>query len=178
MFGLSDLATKLLTAAVEFVIVVALGAWGMHYIDSVRYEKLVARDAAAQAQAIHDVAVQLHNADQVTLEKAVADAQAQVKIVTRYQTITKEIPVHVSDSAHCITYGLVRVLNAAAGPGAYAVPDAASQPDDTCAPVTWRSFADDLTADYGAKAANDQQLSDLQAWVTAQAAETRSAPSR
>ena len=64
----------------------------------------------------------------------------------------------------------MRVLNRAAGAGAYPVPDAASKPDDACAPVSWREFASDISADYQAKAQNDQQLTDLQGWIMAQVA--------
>lgn len=124
-------------------------------------ELALAEDAATKDQA---------KRDKITLASAIAGAKAQTVIVDHYHTITKEIPAHVPDSPVCVPYGLVRVLNAAAGPAAHAVPDATAQPDDACAPISWRSIAADLAADYQAGAQNAQQLTDLQGWVQDQAA--------
>lgn len=161
---------KIAVYAVIIAGLLGMGAYGGYRWELGKYETLVAQDAKAYAKGVKLAAADQKKRDDITLAAAVKDARAQPIIVDHYHTITKEIPAHVSDNAHCITYGLVRLLNDAAGPEAYPVPDAASEPDDTCAPVTWREFASDLTADYQAKAQNDQQLTDLQGWARDQEA--------
>ena len=93
-----------------------------------------------------------------------------MKVVTVTKTITKEIPAHVPpDSAcHTPTYGLVRVLNAAAtGASLGDQPAPAGQSDDACAPISWDQFAEALANDYGIGRQNNEQMNALQASVRA-----------
>lgn len=168
IFGPYALIAKFVGAAVLAIALLSAGAYGGYRFELGRYESLVAAKAVQDAADTKAAMADQSARDKITSASASADAIAQPQIITRYQTITKEIPAHVSDNAHCITYGLVRLLNSAAGPAAYPVPDSASKSDDACAPVTWREFAADITSDYEAKAGNDQQLTDLQGWVSAQ----------
>lgn len=155
----------LIAGGLALVVGLGSGAYAGYRWELSALDSLKLTDAAKLTAAVTAAKNDLAARDAVTLKNSVADALNQQKIVTRYETITKEITSHVPDTAHCITYGLVRVLNDAAGAAAYPVPGAAAQPDDACAPVSWREFAADITADYGAKAQNDQQLTDLQSWV-------------
>lgn len=170
---LTSLASGIWGYVAAAVVSASIAAFGAYEVTAAFKDRTINQLELADAQfaqkAEQQAAADQKARDQITLDAAVKDAKAQPEIVTHYETITKEIPAHVSDTAHCITFGLVRVLNSAAGPAAFAVPDAAGEPDDACAPISWREFAGDLTADYQAKTQNDQQLTDLQGWVADQA---------
>lgn len=144
--------------------------WTVHRLDQATIAQIQLADSQAALAATQKAAALQKAQDDISLKAAVADAQSQAKIVTQTVTVTKEIPAHVSDASHCITYGLVRVLNAAAtGADPDAVPASPGQSDDACAPVSWRDFAGDIVADYEAGRQNAQQLDDLEDWVRAQA---------
>lgn len=171
MFTLPSLTTIKYTAAGVAVLAIAAGGFyaGFRW-EKGTYEELVAAQAKLQTAAVQAAATDQKRRDDITLSATIAAAQGQTVIVDHYHTITKEIPSHVPDSPVCVPFGLVRVLNAAAGPAAYPVPGAESASDESCAPVSWRSLAADITADYQAGTQNSRQLSDLQWWVDAQAA--------
>ena len=112
--------------------------------------------------------------DKVSLDAAVAEAQAQQKIVTVTQTIIKKVVQHVQDHSNCITYGLVRVLDA----GIYGIdPDTlplpAGKSDDACAPVAASTLAERVISNYAIARGNAEQLNALEAWVSAQASVKR-----
>lgn len=148
---------------------VAAGAYGCYRIEEPKILAVQLADAKDYAAALDLQRRAQKAADDASLKAAVAEAEAQQKIVVRMITLTKEIPAHVSNDSHCITYGLVRVLNAAAGQTSVdAVPGTSGKPDVACAPVTWRSFAEDITDDYGHANANAEELTALQGWVASQ----------
>lgn len=129
--------------------------------------KLTDQKAANKAQAL--AATITKKQDTVSVTAASTEANAQAKIVTRTITLTKEIDHDVPTTVACIPVGLVRLLNgAAAGADSADTSYAPGQPDDACAPVSWRDFASDLADDYGTGHANAEQLTALQAWVTAE----------
>lgn len=94
-----------------------------------------------------------------------------VKIIRQTERIKQEIPIYVQDDSTCITWGLVRVLDAAA---AGADPDAlaleAGTSNETCAGVGWRSLASTIVGNYGKYHEVADQLFHLQDWVDAQIA--------
>lgn len=141
-------------------------AWVTHRVDVGTLETLKREHAEAQTEAVEIAKAELAAQDQIALDAAVAEARAQQKIVVRNVTIQKEITKYVSDTAHCVTYGLVRVLNAAVLGVDPADPALATgQPDDACAPVTASALAESVVANYGAALANAEQLNALEAAI-------------
>ena len=104
---------------------------------------------------------------------ATAAAEAQVEIRTVTRTLIKEVPVHVTpdDDRRCVVpVGFVRIHDAAAA-GIRPVPDPAGRADDAASGLALSAVAGTVVENYaGTCAANARQLSDLQAWVRAQAA--------
>lgn len=113
-------------------------------------------------------ALQVKTAD-LAQAAVVADNTVQTKIVTRTITLTQKVPTYVSNSVPCISYGLVRVLDAAVlqtDPGALALP--AGVTDDTCTTLTADDLAKSVVTNYGIAEQNAQQLNDLVDDVQAQ----------
>jgi len=124
--------------------------------------------AKAEAAAAEQARVLQKAEDQVTLAAAVAEAQAQQKIVTVTNTIVREAPSHVPSSTKCpVTVGFVRVLNSTVfqGTGTTGPTYAPGQPDDACASVDPRTLAINIVGNYAAALANAEQLTALQKWV-------------
>lgn len=147
-------------------LMVAIGGWGGYSIADHRWQakwdKHVAADRAAVNAAVAQAVAKERAQAKADLDAAVEEAAAQEKIVTRTRTIIKEIPRYVQDSSHCITYGLVRVLDAAASgadPADLELP--AGQSDDACAPVTNSALAASVAENYGIARQNAQQLDAL-----------------
>lgn len=160
---LSSLLGSVYGYAAAAVLAGCLSGYVIHRFDksALDEQKLAASEAAFKvAEAVQKSE---QTASKIAVSRAVAEAKAQQDVLLKTITIQEKVPVYVQDNAHCITYGLVRVLNAAArGTDPSAVSDAAGQPDDACAPVSWRDFARDLTDDYGAGRANAEQLNQLE----------------
>lgn len=167
---LESLAAKISAFAIGALLIFGGGVWTGYRIELGVVNGLKAADAKADLAAAQALTADISGRIDISNIWGSNDASAQPLIVEHYRVITKEIPAHVSDTANCITYGLVRVLNAAARNEAIAVPDSASESDDTCAPVSWRDFAADITDDYKTGYQNSKQLNDLVGWVAAQEA--------
>ncbi len=142
--------------------------WTVHRIDASVLSDLKASDAKARADAIQAASQALQKQDKAAMDAAIAEAQAQVKIVNHTVTLTKEIPVYVQDTSACSTpsVNLIRLLNAAAtGADLTNIPTPAGQSSDPCSGLSWRSFASDIADDYGNGRANAEQLNALIASV-------------
>ena len=140
--------------------------WTVHKVDVATIASMRLADANAAKAAIVAEAKTQKAQDDVDLSSAVAEAKAQQQIVTQTVTVSKEITKHVTDTVPCIPFGLVRVLNdAATGSDTANAPAAAGQSDDACSGISWRSFANDITDDYGAGRENAEQLNALEANV-------------
>jgi hypothetical protein len=167
-------------AAALSAIVAGTGmGWTVHRIDQAAYAAL----QLAGAKAKNDTLAALARTDQreakANLDAAVAEAQAQQKIVTETVTVTKEIAQHVPIATPCIPFGLVRVLDdAATGSDTAGAPTPVGQPDDACAPLSWRAVASELSDDYAGGRANAEQLNALEADVRALAAAANETPAR
>jgi hypothetical protein len=127
-------------------------------------------DARAEVIAVAAASDRMKRADAVNLNAAVAEAAAQQKLADAKSRLSREIPLHVSSSTpFCISYGLVRVLDAAslgADPDALSLP--AGQSDESCAPVTAAALAGSVAANYAVARSNAEELNALEAWNTAQ----------
>jgi hypothetical protein len=125
--------------------------------------------AAAQAQRIE------LQQGQITTQAAQQDQTAQVRIVTRYKTLIKEIPSYVTpavDTAFPIPWSLVRLHDAAARglPDVSGVSLPAGAVDDAASVFHTSDLAATVAANYQSCRLDAQQLSDLQAWIRAQQA--------
>lgn len=121
---------------------------------------------AAQAQTTHRI------------EAKAAEAQVVIREVTR--TLIEEVPVYVTpdvDARFDVPAGFVRLHDAAAA-GRAVVPDPAGQSDDAASGLAFSAVATTVVGNYGQCLATARQLTDLQAWVEAQArlAERRDSP--
>jgi len=170
MFGLSGLMTSLIGAALLAAASFGGGFYLEHRLAASTIAEMKLADAKAQEAAIEAVTATTKAQDKAALDAAVAEAQAQIKVVTVTHTITKEIPAHVPATSACSTptFGLIRVLNAAAtGTSIGDQPAPAGELDDACAPLSWDQFAAALADDYGIGHQNSEQLNALQASVQA-----------
>lgn len=167
LFG--GLQGYLIVGAVSGLLAASGGAWVGYNIEYSKLASLQLADAQAQVLAVNKAIDRRTAQDAAALKAAVSDAQAQQKIVTVTQTITKRIPGHdtVLVEAHaCIPVALERLLRATAteaDPDSLAL--APGQSDDDCADLTVADVADWFASYAGASEANAQQLTDLQQWV-------------
>lgn len=144
------------------ILIVVLGLMGAgayidHRLEADKYDRRVAQDAQAQAKAV-SAALELQRklgADAVAA--AQAEAATQSRLSTEADLHQQEIVKYVPVTRVCVPYGLVRVLNAAAGLPAASVSRSAGKSDDACAPVSWRDVARSIIADYATGRANAAQ---------------------
>lgn len=172
-------------AAVAIAAIMAGSVTGyvVHRMDDATINSMKLADSQVQVKAVQLAEKMQATEDKEDLDAAVSEAAAQQKIITQTLTVTKEVQVHVPDTSHCNngpTFGLVRMLNAAAavGPDPDTFPTTAGQSDDSCAPVSWRNFTQDLANDYGAGRQNAEQLNALEANVTSLVSDANGASSK
>lgn len=160
-------------AAAAVAGLLAAGGTGyvVHRMDATTLNQVKLDDAQAATKALTASLASQRRVDGLNEAAAVREAQAQQKIVTVTQTITRKVPVYVHDQVRCnsgLTVGLARILRAAAAgvdPASLSLP--AGQSDDTCADLTPSEVAS-WFADYAAAArGNAEQLDALEAAVRA-----------
>tara|TARA_R110002124_G_scaffold173690_4_gene341314 strand:- start:8540 stop:9100 length:561 start_codon:yes stop_codon:yes gene_type:complete len=143
--------------------------WKAARDDAAAIEAAHQAQLAAVAKALRIERAQADTSDRIAAEAA--EAQTQIRTVTR--TLIKEVPVYVTpdDDRRCVVpVGFVRIHDAAAA-GIRPLPDPAGRPDDAPSGLALSAVAGTVVENYaGTCAANARQLSDLQAWVRAQAA--------
>lgn len=152
----------LMIAAAIFI----AGATVAHKIDKAQLLTLQLSYAKAQQTAVEKAMAEQSVEDKIALDAAVTEAQAQQKIVTQTVTLTKTVDHYVKDDSTCITWGLVRLLNAASqGGDPNTVPIPTGKSDDACAPVSARALAANVVGNYAAARANAEQLNALEATI-------------
>lgn len=173
------LSTKLMIQAgcvLAIVGALSFGAWSVvHSIQQGAIKNIVAADTAHAAQV--DAAGAKIDAAQSSIDASSADTSAthQVTLAKQAAVIKSKVHTHVHEPSPtaprvvgCVTYGLVRQLDAAAlgvDPDTLALPSGVS--DDACAPVENADLASVVGDNYATYRAIAQELSDLQANVTA-----------
>jgi hypothetical protein len=172
---LSFLLRFLLPAALAF----GGGAFAAHRWDAGAIEALKLAQAKADATTLATRLAVVEAQDRVSLAAALNEARAQQKLADEKTLIPHEVRIHVSkaiDRSTCVSYGLVRVLDAAAlgaDPAALALP--AGQSDGACAPVAASALATAVAENYVSASQNAEQLNALEAWVAAEDAASDSA---
>jgi len=175
MGSIISLFTSALGGVWGYIAALAIGAalagsgvgYVVHRMDEATIAKIELAGSLAAVKAEKAFAAAQKSEDDVNLAAAVAEAQAQQKIVTQTVTVKQEITKHVTDTVPCVPYGAIRLLNDAATGSDTA--DAATPPaqsDGACAPVSWRDFVSDIISDYGIGRQNAEQLNALEANVT------------
>lgn len=102
--------------------------------------------------------------DSAITAAAVADAEGQVRIVTRTTTLKEKVPVYVKDNSTCITVGLIRVLDAAAlGVDPETLDLRSGESNESCADISAVTLAQSVNGNYGLCHANAEQLNNLAA---------------
>lgn len=120
-----------------------------------------ARHTLAQAQ--HVAHAQQVAVTKVDRAAAAAEPKAQTRIVTRYRTLTKEVPTYVPTSVPCIPWGVVRLHDAAVlGVDPASLQPPAAGADDACSDVDPRAFVGTVLGNYQAAEQNAEQLNALE----------------
>jgi hypothetical protein len=144
----------------------ALAVYLTHAIDTVRYDTLVQTDLKATIAAQTIATLTQKNQDDAREASAVSEATAQANLSAEHTHIIERIPTYVTpaqDASHCITFGLLRVLDAtilAGDPAALPLPPGKS--DDSCSPVTSSLLARQISDNYAVARANAEQLNALE----------------
>lgn len=164
--GGSSILARIAGYGLIFLAGTASGAFLMHKLDAGKYEALVAANQRAVAIATQKAKDIQAATDKIALDDAVAEAKAQQQIVVQHDYVTQEIPHYVPVHVACITYGIVRLLDAASlGSDPANAPIPAGKSDDACSPVTARQLAASVLANYATALANAEQLNALEGWV-------------
>lgn len=125
----------------------------------------IAADAKALNKAVADARADEKRIAKQNQTAAVAAAKADRKIEVHTQYLTKEVPRYVTahqDAVGCVTYGLVRLHDAAilgVDPSTLGLPPGKS--DDACSPVKPSDLGRALAAEIGAFRQNAGQLDAL-----------------
>lgn len=178
---MTDLIAAAETAVNPYLVWIKLGALALAVVgllgagfyagkrwdqNTITQMQLADQKAASKAQTLK-ATVQTKEATVVTAA-AVDEGQEQAVIVTKETSLAKEIPNVIPSTVACIPVGFVRLLNGAAlGSDTPDASFAPGEPDDACAPVSWRSVAADIADDYATANANARQLNDLEATIVA-----------
>lgn len=165
--GLLPTGGSLAIYAIVALAIAGGSAFVTHRFDTATLNALKLSYAAAEKQAIMRAKDDQYAADQVALNAAVAEGDKQRGIAVRTQRSLNEVRRHVKElTRSCITYGLVRVLDAAVlGADADELALPAGKSDDACAPVTADALASSVIENYGVAEANAEQLNALQDFV-------------
>lgn len=172
MFGVPNQLTLIL-GALAIVGTFALGATIGYKIEAGRVAELKLEYTQAEVKAREEAASIQKAQDDIALgaaqtEASVQQAQAslterQINEVTTHVSPTLALSARASSPRACISYGLVRVLDAAAlgdDPTDLQLP--AGQSDDTCTNLTAIDLARNVVANYGAARENAEQLNRLE----------------
>ena len=127
-----------------------------------RYKTLELSYAEASFQAQENAIAEQKRLAGIATAAARREAAAQAKAADLARRRLKEVERHVKNARGCITYGLVRVLDAAVhGTLAERLSLPAGKSDDACAPVTAVALARAISDNYAAANANAGQLDAL-----------------
>jgi len=184
VLGIPSMATFTMIGAGVAVLTLAAGTGyaGYHMasvIDQGRYNALLLAESKARAeslnQVVHVTTVQSH----LALKAASDEATHQQQIAVQAAITETETPNYVSaqiDPTRCITYGLVRLLDAAVlGVDPSTLPLPSGQSNLSCTALTPADLARSVVSNYAAANANAEQLDALEVALAQQ--EAAEAPS-
>lgn len=153
------------------VLSVLVGCGARHVLHENARLKGQVKDAKAAAAQVEKDRVKERSLWQLGEVSQQRHEAIQTKIVTEVKTIQQKVPVYVHDQIPvpgCVSYGLVRVLDAAAlGKQPEDLPLPAGVTDDTCSPLRPSDLARGVAENLGIGRQNAAQLDALQADVKA-----------
>lgn len=159
----------LVEKASKYIVVMLVGAviagYLVHHYDSAAYTKLQLAQVEANLKAVQEAKDLQAKQDKAAIDAAVAEAKAQQDIAANQNQIRQELPNYVSSHTTCVTYGIVRLLNAALGRYDLSLPTPAGKPNDACAPITADQFTGDVIDNYILAVENAEQLNALEAEI-------------
>lgn len=133
-----------------------------HKVDNARYVALELNYEKAQATAVAAAQAEQKRLDDIATAAAQREAANQSRLAAQAQAALTEVEKHVQSNIHCVTWGLVRVLDAAAqGTTTSSLPAPAGKPDGACASVDALPLARSVVANYFTANANAEQLNAL-----------------
>lgn len=130
-----------------------------------KWDQHIAADKAAIAKAVKAAREDEHRLVKLSDTSGTKQVEVQTRIVGHTITLIKEVPKYVTvqqDAVGCVSFGLVRVLNAAvsgADPSDYQLPPGAD--DDACTALTPSALAAAIAENYGVARSNAAQLDGL-----------------
>lgn len=154
----------LVAASSALVAAVAFGAgWKLeHDLAAGRYAKLELSYAEAKEKAIEAARQEQRRYDDIATEAARREASAQAKEASTARRRLLEVQKHVKDNSACISWGFVRVLDAAThGVLADNLPLAPRKSDDACSGFTASQLARSVSDNYAQARGNAIQLDAL-----------------
>lgn len=153
---------KLIFALVALAAAFAGGFVLEHRLASAKYSALELSYAQAQAKAVAAAQAKQAQLDAIAAEAATQEARHQEAIASATAAQLREVKRHVKADSHCVSWGLVRVLDAAVyGVNADRLVLPAGKLDDTCAPFNSDELARAVVKNYGTARANADQLNSL-----------------
>lgn len=164
MFPFSFTAIKLAVIGAIILAYTIAVAHVTHQVDMASYQALELKYAQAQAAAVAEAQAEQKRVDAISTAAAQKEAATQAALTARVKRQLSEVQQHVKSlgSHGCVTYGLVRVLDAAVhGVPASSLSLPAGKSDDTCTTLDAAALARSIVDNYGTANANAQQLDDL-----------------
>ena len=151
--------------ALAFSIGAAGGGWLAHELAQAKALRKEFAMQEAWTKAVNAAREKERAQAQKDFDTAYDQLRAQKRIEYRYVTLNKEVPTYVTpaqDARGCVTYGLVRLLDAAAlgrSPSDLDLP--AGTTDDACSPLAPSALARGLLDNYAVAQQNAEQLDAL-----------------
>lgn len=158
------LKSLLISAAVS-ALLSGFGVWKItHDLNEARVARLVKNYAEAEQRALAAQQRQIIAWNTANLEAAVSEGNAQLVILRQITDTKLEVPRYVTIHHPCLSFGFIRVLDAAGlGVSPDSLPLPAGVTDDTCAPLDPAAVAQAIIANIGDARANAEQLNALSA---------------
>ncbi len=173
--GLASSASGILALLAVVASLLGLGAFEQHRIDANALTSLKADYAKQTAAALaRGAAIQQAN-DERAIAAASNEAAVQAQLTAALQKELADVQKHVTvRGVPCISWGLVRVLDAAVlgvSPDALSLPPGKS--DDTCSSISAAELAASIVSNYGTAQGNAEQLTALQNLLRKQGVKVR-----
>lgn len=171
------------SALVSFGLGAVLSAAGSGYLvyqyETGQMAKLKLQYAQAETRAVQEAKSLQAGQDQVSMDKALAFANAHERIQIRTVETVRKVPVYVTaktDAAFPLPCGFVRVHDASAlGVDPADIPNPAGKSDGDSCEVKASEAAGIIAENYGAADQWREQLIGLQDWVSAEKSQADSA---
>ncbi len=156
------LKSLLISVAVS-ALLSGFGVWKItHDIYTGKIAKITLGYAEAEKKALAAQAKRLEADNATVLAAAVTEGQVQISILRHTSVLKLEVPRYVTIDRPCITWGFMRVHDAAVhGVSPDDLPLPAGKLDGDCAPVDAIALARSIADNYGTARANAEQLDAL-----------------